>query len=447
MEGGMARQITLGTTRFQELGKILGYEDDIFEQKKARLFPLGNTLDEIHTTSIFLSTLSAVKEYREYLLSEIGVNKIKNRNVNLHVFTEISRNTKNGNSSADRPDGLIVLTSGKRDPVIDWISFVESKVNKNTIDYTQLKRYIDFGKEVGIKSIITISNNLTTSPFDTPVRDFKKPKGFELYHWSWTYLKVMSTRLLRMNAIQDEDHEYILKELRRYLDEHKNITNFIDMGKNWYESIQHIYESDSKKRPNYEYINNIINSYVQEEKDIALQLTDNTDYYVQLKIKNRENRLESLRSQLEEERCLISEYFVNGEKSNTFKLTIDVTRKSIACECDVVIDAGKAKRQTTLLLNMLSPAAESNILIKAIYPRNKSADAQPLGKLSKEKEDNEFYSILDKSLGDSVKMFRISLKKEIGRDMNNRKKFVENVENLCDTFLRQVIRYTFLGEK
>jgi hypothetical protein len=99
----MAKKIILGTTKFEDLGSILGFEDEQLEAKRARLFPLGNTTDENQTTSIFLSSLSAVKEYREDLLSELGINKIRNRNISLHVFAEVYNEEK-----TERPDGLIV---------------------------------------------------------------------------------------------------------------------------------------------------------------------------------------------------------------------------------------------------------------------------------------------------------------------------------------------------
>ena len=59
-------------TSFDELHSVFGYKTNFdFEKKKARLFPTTmKTNDEAATTSIFLSSLSAVKEYREELLFE-----------------------------------------------------------------------------------------------------------------------------------------------------------------------------------------------------------------------------------------------------------------------------------------------------------------------------------------------------------------------------------------
>lgn len=438
----MAMKITLGTTQFEDLTEILGFEDGDLEERRARLFPLGNTQDEIQTTSIFLSSLAAVKEYREELLSQIGITKIRNRNVKLHVFTEISNEEK-----TERPDGMIVLTSGKKDPVIDWICFIEAKVKKNPLSSEQLEKYVEFGRKVGIHSIITISNDITTSPFDSPV-SVKSLRNFDLYHWSWTYLKVMSTRLLKTDAIEDEDHVYILSELRRYFDNHRNVFNFTNMGAEWKDAIQTIHEEDHGKKPSASAIESVVDAYKQEEKDIALQLTDNTDYHIQLLLGKIEDRAESLKKSLmDDARIIHSRFFIEGDKKQTFTLHVDIPRKTISCSCDVVIDKGKAQGQTSTLLRMLAPASESDVTVAAFYPRNKSCPSMPLAELYHERDRQHPYSILDKQLGDTVKYFTVTIRKEIGRDMNGSRNFVTQVEQLCETFLLQIARYALLGEK
>ena len=88
-----------------------------------------------------LATLSAVKEFREELFLGLGINKITNKNIQLHVFTELFNLTKES-----RPDGLIIITSGKRFPLIEWAGFVEAKVKYEEIEKRQIERYIDFAR-------------------------------------------------------------------------------------------------------------------------------------------------------------------------------------------------------------------------------------------------------------------------------------------------------------
>ena len=429
-------KIILGTTLFSNLNHFLGMEQDILESKRSRLFPSGNTMDENQATSIFLASLQAVKEYREELLINIGVNKIKNRNIKLHVYTEVYNETK-----TERIDGLIVLTSGKNNPIIEWIAFVESKVKNNLLEQEQIERYVKFGREIGVNTIITISNEMTTSPLESPINT-SKARNFNLFHWSWTYLKVMSTRLLRTDSVEDEDHIYILGELRRYFDTHKHISNFTHMGKLWTDSVLSIHETQVGKKIDVNALNEIINSYRQEEKDVSLQLTDISPFYVQLLLKKNEERYESIANQLQSDnRTIISTYFVNNDKKRTFNLEIDFLRKTITCRASVIIEKGKAIAQVSALLKKLKLSGVSeDIMINAVYKRNKCQECK-LSTILDEKTENKQYSIHNKEYGDEIKFFDIYIKKEIGRDFQAPQKFIGEVEGISQTFLLQVVRY------
>ena len=429
----MAKKIKFGTELFSDLHLFFNMEEEVLASKKARLFPLGNTTDENQTTSIFLSSLQAVKEYREELLVGIGVNKIKNRNVSLHVFTEVYNEEQ-----TERLDGVIVLTSGRVNPVVEWIGFVESKVKQNAIDSAQIERYIEFGREIGVNTIITISNELTTSPLDTPI-ETKKARNFNLYHWSWTYLKVMSTRLLRTDVVNDEDHVFILSELRRYFDDHKNISNYINMGPEWKDCVQRIHEVDISKKIDNDTLKSVVDSYKQEEKDISLQLTDNTPFYIQLLVKNNEERDVSIAEQLQNNKTISSTYFIDNDKKRTFTVEVDFIRKSISCQTSVVVENGKAKAQTSALLKKLeNTGVTEDIMVEAKYIRNKSVDACSLLTLFEEKNKNDSYSIMCKDFGDEIKSFNIFIKRELGRDFQAPRNFIDHVEGLGELFLLHV---------
>jgi hypothetical protein len=309
------KKINFGKTRLDDLYQVFNYETkEELDYKKAKLFPTGNTDNEVSTISIFLASLSAVKEYREELFAQINITKLKPRNAKLIAYTELE-NSKNG----DRPDGLIVITSGKYNPIIEWACFVEAKVKDQVITDTQITKYADFASEVGIKDIITISNYLTTNPKESPIKI--KKRSFNLYHWSWTYLKVTALRLIRMECIDDEDHEYILKELRRYFDSHKNLSNFTNMGKEWKESVNTIRSYEPNQKIEEPILSNIINSYKQEEKDISLQLTDKSDFHIELISKN--DRVVEIKDMLQKSKTITSNFMINNDKNNSFSIEVD----------------------------------------------------------------------------------------------------------------------------
>jgi len=437
----MPQVIKSGETPFRELHEFLGFKSvEELDQKKARLFPSGNTELETATTSIFLASLAAVKEYREELLAELGVNKIRNKNINVHVYTEIKRDNKNDQC---RPDGLIVVTSGKNNPLIEWIGFVEAKVGNNKLEQPQIEQYIEFGKDIGVDNIITISNYMVTSPDASPFTTRKK--NFNLYHWSWTFLKVTARRLVRAAVIEDEDHQFILAELRRYFDAHSKISNFTNMGgKDWKEAVQKCRDIPAGSKLPDTCTNVIVEAYKQEEKDIALQLTDlnKNGLYIQLE-PSKQNREVVLLDMIAKDRRFTSNFTIDQDKNRRFTVSIDFMKLEIECSTNVVIEKGKAQAQTTRLLTMLDEAGHtSNLFINAFYLRNKTPDLDgiTLQKLVDEKNSKETtYSTVNKDMGDEIKRFEIKTKDLLGSEFMAPQKFVQRVEDIAQRFLEHVM--------
>ncbi len=432
----MIKKIDFGKTSLKDLHQVFKYAtQEEFETKRSRLFPNGNTDNEIATTSIFLSSLSAVKEYREELLSEIGVKKIKNQNVCLHTFCELENVTKE-----NRPDGLIVVTSGKLNPIIEWACFVEAKVGSNLLDENQVDRYATFAREIGINNIITISNELVTNPTQSPIK--LKKRSFNLYHWSWAFLKVTALRLIKTDSVSEEDHIFILQELRRYIDGHKKLSNYVNMGKEWKDAVTKIHSHTPEQKIDLTTVTNVVDSYVQEEKDISLQLTDKSDFHIELIAK--EDRKETVAKMLQSKKVITSEFMLNKDKHNTFSVEVDFIRQEVRCYTHIVISKGKAQAQTSSLIRLFEEDSgyTDNILINAFYIRNRGLKNDiPLSVLIDEKAQAEHYSVLDKSFGDEVKFFEVKTKDLLGRDFKSTKNFIVKLEGVAYRFLTQVAMY------
>ena len=432
----MIKKIDFGKTKFDDLYQVFKYgSKEEFESKRSRLFPNGNNDNEVATTSIFLSSLCAVKEYREELLSNIGVKKINNKNVCLHAYTELENISKE-----DRPDGLLVVTSGKGKPIIEWACFVEVKIGTNPLDASQVDRYSDFARSIGINSIITISNDLVTSPENSPIK--LKKRSFELFHWSWAYLKVSALRLIRSNTIENEEHVFILEELRKYIDGHKSLNNFINMGKDWKDAVTRIHSLDIKQKIDAATLTSVVDSYIQEEKDVSLQLTARSGLHVELIFKG--DRKDEVAKMLQANKTITSEFMIDKDKNNSFFICTDFIRQEVKCFTNISISSGKAQAQTTKLLNLFegSSGYTDDILVDAFYLRNKCNNAESsLASLFNEKEMSEPYSILDKELGNEVKHFEVKTKDLLGRDFKSTKNFIIKLEDIAERFLNQVVIY------
>ena len=84
----------------------------------ARLIPvIADSRREQRVASVFLATLSAVPDFAQPLLSSVGF-RLGKRSV-IDTFTEVV--IKDQNDAKDRPDGLIIVTTGKK----PWKALVE----------------------------------------------------------------------------------------------------------------------------------------------------------------------------------------------------------------------------------------------------------------------------------------------------------------------------------
>lgn len=84
--------------------------------------------------------------------------------------------------------------------------------------------------------------------------------------------------------------------------------------------------------------------------------------------------------------------------------------------------------------------ATSHIIVKAFYSRKKSVPTDiTLSTLIEERKKGIPYSILDKSLGDEVKLFEIKTDDLLGKDFQSTGNFVIKLENIAYRFLTQVM--------
>ncbi len=284
-----------------------------------------------------------------------------------------------------------------------------------------------------MKNILTISNELVTTPESSPVRT---NKSIRLLHWSWSYLVVTAGRLINSNNISDDDHVYILRELRLYFDHHKKVTAFTNMGTEWDDATSRYRTGKANKFD----LENIVSAFLQEEKDNGLQLTDKTGNHVELILKK--NRKEEFLKLLKEQKPIISNYCINKDKKFTFTVEIDLILRRVRCSTSINITKGKAKAQTTNLINLLSKTGgiSDQIEIEAKFPRKQNTSTALLSDLIQQKEDLKPYSLLDNDLGDTIKCFDVELAKDLKSKFNNKTQFIVYLEKYSLEFFNQVMQ-------
>lgn len=442
--------------------------DTLCESKKARLFPSGNsakTAKEMNLTAIFLSTLAAIKPYREAMLGILNpkAKKVSNKTARLHVFTEICDTEPNGcRTDRGRPDGLIILTTGKA-RTIEWAAFVEVKVNAD-LNEAQVNRYLDIARKYGT-DLITISDQIVSTPFQTPISEKLSTRNVRLYHWSWIYIRAKAQQVIE-SAIQigcdityDIDQIYILREFMRYLEDPKiNVGHFTHMGAGWSASIKELRQLPDGARIDSGMLDKIATAWMHEEQDLCYHVYLKTRlkvYLAQTKSEKMDldERKRNILDSLIKSKCLTFELSVpystsvqdalENSKRKRVEITVCFRSSSIRMATTIKPNPNqKAVGQTTSFINNLERIGvgmEDDLKITAIYKRKKKSAPISLKELQHQKAHKIDYTIVDKELGDQIELIEISQVSELGRRIfASPTNFIVHLEKAVTNFISQI---------
>ncbi|MGH2715191.1 MAG: stress response protein [Thermoleophilaceae bacterium] len=194
----------------------------------ARLIPAvgirGQEEQEKRATSSLLAVMRAVPEFGHALVGPLGAPKGR-----IATYAEVQ--VKDAGGKTHIPDGAIVVERGKT----AWRCLVEVKTGTADLTSEQVNRYLDWARENRLDGVLTISNQITGSPTDSPVPvDGRKLRTTRLYHLSWWRIITEAIVQHRHRGVSDPDQAWILGELIAYLDDERSgASGFQDMGENW----------------------------------------------------------------------------------------------------------------------------------------------------------------------------------------------------------------------
>lgn len=202
-----------------------GPEDD---WAVARLLPTtgirGQEEQEKRATSSLLAVMRAVPDFGRALVAELGGPRGR-----IKTFAEVQLKDSAGKTVI--PDGAIVVEWGKS----RWHALVEVKTGAAELGEEQVSRYLDVAKQMGLDAVITISNEITASPTESPLKIHgSKHKKVDLRHLSWYRVITEAVVQHRHRGVSDPDQAFILEELIVYLEhDHSGASGFQDMGQEW----------------------------------------------------------------------------------------------------------------------------------------------------------------------------------------------------------------------
>ncbi len=327
----------------------------LFKGEPARLIPIApDSCREQKTTSVLLAAMRSVLELRQALLSSIGV-RVGTTSV-LDARTEIEfiddkKRKKNGRED-DRPDGLMILRTGKR----EWRALIEAKVGSKEVEEDQLIRYLTLARDHNIDAVITITNQLCAMPTHHPVKLSKRAtQRVELLHWSWSYIRTQCHLLVDNEDIEDPDQVFILNEVLRYLNSDRSgISNFDQMNEEWADVINAIKNGAPLNKTSDEVMNTLF-AWHQEQKDLCLILSKETGSQVGLRLKPAHRndpvaRIKEGAEQLTKTYLIQSTIIVTNAAAD---LNVECDLKSRTISISMRLQAPKDKKSTKARVNWL----------------------------------------------------------------------------------------------
>ena len=377
---------------------------------------------------IFLACVARVPEFANLILEPLG-RPIGARS-KVHCFTELEFDTSN----ADRPDGLIGVTTGSS----VWKALLEFKVG-DSLRKDQVERYLKVSRDAGIDALITVSNDIVPAPEYSPIDVEKRlTRSVGLYHISWMQIYTHAHMLLSNNDIKDSDHVYLIEEFIRFLvHPSTGIKGFTQMPDSWRGFVDDA-RTIGKFRRTGDVENAVVEAWLQEERELGFKLSKLTGASCFVKRTRAESKdIEVIRKKHLDTLC--------SDLNLTTEIVVDNAATPILVEADLVarsinltmrLKAPKDKSLSTASLNWFLrqiPNDASNFMIVTNWP---SRAPSMHGYI----EDVRRYpkSILLDSLKIMPSSFDIKKTLSLGAKFGSRKGFIESLEKEVESFYKTI---------
>ena len=402
--------------------------------QRAALFPaLSEGSKEKRAVSILLACLEQVPELARSLLQAQGAPLGKKSR--LHAWTEAGPTGKKG---ADRPDGRIEVESARGQK---WVALLEAKIGKASLDSAQIESYLGEARAAGADALITISNDFAVLATHHPTYGGKSPKGISLLHWSWSSILTKCRLLTDGGEIEDRDHRWVIEHLVRFLSHPSTgVARFDRMPASWKEITEAVSAGAGVRRGSDEALE-VAGAWIQETRDLGLQLTELLHQPVPVKLNKAERDdptvfINRVLDGLCNEQALEIEYLIPDGVSS-LKVCADLRGKTLTSSMTIgaAEDRKTAKARVNWLLRQLVKTHDDGIHVKAAYGRREDLQA-PLAKV---REDPAVLSKDDPKI--CPKRFEVKLISDLGRRMEGPKTIVQALETHVPEFYTQVGQY------
>ncbi len=401
--------------------------------ERARLFPvLAETSKEGRTLSVVLSSIAYVEEFGAALFSSIG--QRKGARTKVEVFTEIVFAKSDVNI---RPDGLIVLTTGKR----QWTALVEAKIGNATLDLPQIESYLQLARENGIDAVITLSNQFTAQPDHHPLTPQKASlRKIGLFHWSWMFVMTQATLLLAAKAVADSDQSRILSELVRFLSHPSTgVKGFERMPSVW-KNVVTAARGDAPIKKNSPEVKEVIAAWHEEVRDLCLIMSRLLQTQVDIKLP-RSHRNDPKKRVGDDSELLSAKQRLKCEldipdTANTIAIEANLRTRSILLSMRLAAPGDKKSSiaRVNWIVRQLSKTKSNEIHVRAIWPGKAQATQASLEEL----RENASVLLDDYDKKMILTSFDVLFIRELSGKFSGPKTFIDGLEEAVPDFYEHV---------
>jgi hypothetical protein len=373
--------------------------------RRARLIPTtgigGQDEQEQRATSSLLAVMGAVPQFGRAILEHVGAPAGR-----IQTFTEIRFVDEDTKLSI--PDGAVVVERGKA----RWVCLIEVKTAGAELRAEQVDRYLELARVNGFDAVLTISNQITASPVESPIAiDAKKLRKVALRHLSWWQVMTEARVQHKHRGIDDPDQAWILGELIAYLDhERAGAGGFDDMGDRWVTVREGAREATLKSSDPA--VREIASRWEQLVGYVSLGLTQDLGRQVEpmwpRKVDPAARRELHVRSLVDQGKLLAS--IRVPDAAGTIDLEADLRGRRF--RTSIVVAAPKDGRPSTRINWMLRQlaGAKDDVLVEVRYPNQKEPTSATM-KDARAKPDRLLYATDPKR---DPMSFRITMPRDLG---------------------------------
>ena len=400
----------------------------------ARLIPVvSESNKEKRLAAAFLSILTAIPGFAGALFSSIGL-RLGPR-TKIEAFTEVVFSDQPA-AARDRPDGLIVVRTGRR----TWSALVEVKTGRNVLAAEQLGRYAELARKFGIDALITISNQFVAKPDHNPVSLSRTlTRKVSLFHWSWMFIFTQAYLLDVDERIEDKEQIFLMKEFLRFLSHPSTgIDSFERMNKEWKDVVKSVQRGIVLKRTEKP-VENTVASWHQETRDLCLILSRHLGCDVRLQL-TRVHRNNANKRLADDCRRLVEEKELHAiinipDAAAQLTVTIDLQTRNLVCamRLEAPEDKKTTKARVNWLVRQLVETKDPDIHVRAIWPSRAPDTMAPLAVV---REDPTVLQTANSKA--TPRYLEVVMCKDLAGKFSGSKTFIDNVEKYVVEFYDEV---------